>query len=113
MPTIPEETLHELVWVSFEVPACEQLKHPVPPTTTTSADVDSCNAYMIMSGEPVIYEETEEDLKWENFQVVPLTRNTGLLLCLSLLKQWLWAWLCGPLWTAHLHHNRFSQQQCL
>ena len=72
MPTIPEETLHELVWASFEVP-----KRPVQPTTTTSADADSCDAYMIMSGEPpsmpVIYEETEEDLKRENFRVVPLT----------------------------------------
>lgn len=77
MPTIPEETLHELVWASFEEPACQQLKCLVQPTITTSAVADSCDASIIKSGEPppmlVTCEETEEDLKRDNFRVVLLT----------------------------------------
>jgi hypothetical protein len=77
MPTFPEETLHELRRVSFEVPTCQQLKCLVQPSTTTSADADSCDASAMKSGEPpcmaVIYEETEKDLKRDNLRVVPLT----------------------------------------
>jgi hypothetical protein len=76
MPTIPEETMHELLWALHEVPASQQMKPPVTLDTTSNSDYSS-DAYMIMSGEPpsmpVIYEETEKDLEWENFRVVPLT----------------------------------------
>jgi len=74
MPTIYKETEHDMLWASFEVPACQQVK---PPSGLLSIN-DSCgNAYMIMSGEPpampVIYEETEEDLWRDNFCVTPMT----------------------------------------
>ena len=76
MPTIPEETMHELLWALHEVPASQQMKPPVTLDTTSNSDYSS-DAYMIMSGEPpsmpVIYEETEKDIEWENFRVVPLT----------------------------------------
>jgi hypothetical protein len=73
MPAIYEETEHDMLWASFEVPACQQVK---PPSVLLGVK-DSCgDAYMIMSGEPpvmpVIYEETEEDLWRDNFSCYPI-----------------------------------------
>jgi hypothetical protein len=78
MPTIPEETLQELLWAATEVPAYQQMKNPpVLLSANGSTSDDSGDAYMIMSGEPptmpVILEETEEDLVRENFCLMPLT----------------------------------------
>jgi hypothetical protein len=76
MPVITEETVDEILWASFEIPARQQVQQPpLLAAATTSTDID--DAYMIMSGEPpampVIPEETEEDLRRENFRVTPLT----------------------------------------
>jgi len=78
MPTIPEETLQEIVWAAAEVPARQQMrKPPVLLTGNSKTSDDSGDAYMILSGKPpsmpVILEETEEDLLRENFRVTPLT----------------------------------------
>ncbi len=76
MPAITEETVDEILWASFEVSVCQQVQQPpLRSAATTSTDIN--DAYMIMSGEPpampVIPEETEEDLRRENFHVTPLT----------------------------------------
>ena len=78
MPTIPEETLQEILWAAAEVPARQQMRTPpVLLTGNSKTSDDSGDAYMILSGEPpsmpVIIEETEEDLIRENFRVTPLT----------------------------------------
>jgi len=76
MPTIPEETLQEIVWAAAEVPARQQMP-PVLLAGNSNTSDDSGDAYMILSGKPpsmpVILEETEEDLLRENFRVTPLT----------------------------------------
>jgi hypothetical protein len=77
MPTIPEETLQEIVWAAAEVPACQQMrKPPVLLTGNSNTSDDSGDAYMIQSGKPlsmpIIIEETQEDLLRENFRVTPL-----------------------------------------
>lgn len=76
MPTISEETIYEVLWACHEVPTRRQeLKHsPAVFTTASTTDPSYHDAYMIMSGEPpampVILEESEEDLRRENFSVL-------------------------------------------
>jgi hypothetical protein len=78
MPTIPEETMQEILWAAAEIPAHQRMrKPPVLLTGNSNTSDDSGDAYMILSGKPpsmpIIFEETEEDLLHENFRVTPLT----------------------------------------
>jgi len=64
LPSIPEETPHQVMWESFTVP----LKPRAPPRQIQQ----TTDAKMILSGEPPsmpsIPEETMEDIQLENFQ---------------------------------------------
>jgi hypothetical protein len=64
LPSIPEETPHQVMWESFTVP----LKPQAPPRQIQ----ETTDAKMILSGEPPsmpsIPEETMEDIHLENFQ---------------------------------------------
>ena len=63
LPSIPEETPHQVMWESFTVP----LKPQAPPRQIQ----ETTDAKMILSGEPPsmpsIPEETMEDIQLENF----------------------------------------------